>query len=462
MYAALLIGLLTLGLADEDKLLAKLDASVEKLLKNDPQAAEVRKAARLLAETNSSDRWTSYKGALQILRQTRSKAGIPLLLAYMVRHTDRGNSHISVPEYAETLTILTGKDIPSPYQYVADRKGAVHDSVEKLVSDWWEPQQDKIDTDINHWSTEQLQVLASHLLARSGSQSKGGSYDPESWRDGPTSYGVYHLLYYQILHAGSDRQEWHTEELHPKMVPALLASAGSRAPKPADKPAAAERPPARDTSRPAYSAVPLLAALRKNGELDELDALAEDMRQPAGVRLTCVMALYRAGEKLKVRPLVAIAEEDKNLERRLVATLALREAGSDREAGKVLVKLLDEKNPEVRPAAICALRGPLPPQAIPKLKAAIDAVDPPQAMLFIFDVLAEYKSRDACDALAGFLEAALEDRQKAKHLSYALRGLETATGKSWSGAGAQGDDQYRAKARAAIKWWKEEGRQKSE
>jgi hypothetical protein len=47
-------------------------------------------------------------------------------------------------------------------------------------------------------------------------------------------------------------------------------------------------------------------------------------------------------------------------------------------------------------------------------------------------------------------------------LSYALRGLESATGKRWSGAGAQNEDQYRAKARVAIKWWKEEGRQKIE
>ena len=454
MYAALLIGLLTLGQAEEDKLLAKLDASVEKLLNNDVQAEEIRKAARLLAETNSSDRWTNYAGAVKILRQTRSKAGIPLLLAYMIRHVDHSSSHIYVPEYAQTLTILTGKEIPSPYQYVADRKTPVRQAVEKLVTEWWEPQQDKIDTDINHWSSEQLQVLASRLLARSASQSRGSSTDPESWRDGPTSYGVYHLLYYQILHAGSDRQEWNAEELHPKMLPALLAGAGYRM-----KP---EGVPARDTSRPAYAAVPLLAALRKNGELDELEELAEDSRQTAGVRLTCVMALYRAGEKLKVKPLLAIAEGDKNLERRLVATLTLREAGNDREVGKVLVKLLDEKNSEVRTAAICALRGPLPPQAVPKLKAAIDAVDPPQAMLFIFDVLGEYKSREACDALASFLEAALEDRQKAKHLSYALRGLETATGQSWSGAGAKGEEQYRAKARVAIKWWKEEGRQRSE
>src|SRR5678816_389534 len=160
MHAALLLFVIALGEAPEDKLLAKLDASVEKLLEKEPQAQEVRKAAELLRTTNNSDRWTNYADAVKILRQTRPKAGIPLLLAYMVRHSDRGSSHISVAEYAQTLTMLTGKEIPNPYQYVADRKTPVRVAVEKLAADWWEPGQDKIDTDIGKWSDEQLQVLA--------------------------------------------------------------------------------------------------------------------------------------------------------------------------------------------------------------------------------------------------------------------------------------------------------------
>lgn len=84
MYVLVLLAALSGGEVGEEKLLAKLDADVEKLLEDDPLAQEVRKAARLLAETNNSDRWTNYSAATKILRQTRSKAGIPLLLAYMV------------------------------------------------------------------------------------------------------------------------------------------------------------------------------------------------------------------------------------------------------------------------------------------------------------------------------------------------------------------------------------------
>ena len=92
MYALVFLAAFGWEAVGEEKLLAKLDADVEMLLEDDPQAQEVRKAARLLAETNNSDHWTNYSAATKILRQTRSKAGIPLLLAYMVRHSELSSS----------------------------------------------------------------------------------------------------------------------------------------------------------------------------------------------------------------------------------------------------------------------------------------------------------------------------------------------------------------------------------
>ncbi len=450
MHAIMLLAFASLAQLSEAELLAKLDASYEKLVANDPQAAEVRKAARLLAETNSSDRWTNYSAATKILRDTRPKAGIPLLLAYMVRHADLSSGHVVIPEYARTLTFLSGKEIPNPYHYVADRRTPVRLAVEKLTTQWWEPQQDKISTNIGDWPLEKVQVLAAGILERANYQFKGSSTDPGQWRSGPTSYAIYHLLYYNVMTPGSDEPPWRLEELYPNMAPVFLAPAGYR-PDP-------QQPVARDISRPAYGSVELLAALRKNGELDNLDEIAEDQRQTAGTRLTCAMALFRAGEKLRTGVFMEVAANHRNLERRLVAILALRYAEADRPAGALLVKLLDDENAEIRTAAICALKGPLPPQAVPKLKRTIDALDPPQAMLFVFDVLGAYKSRDACEALAGFLSAGLEDRRKTKHLYYALSGLEAATGQRWGEAGAQTEAFYREKANLAVDWWKSEGR----
>ena len=79
--------------------------------------------------------------------------------------------------------------------------------------------------------------------------------------------------------------------------------------------------------------------------------------------------------------------------------------------------MLDDTNGEVRTAAICALEGPLPPTALPKLKKIIEDGDTPQAMVFVFRVIAEYKNREACEILAGYLSAALEDRDKAKNIA---------------------------------------------
>lgn len=449
MSTILLLVLLCGGQLSETELLEKLDADVARLLARDPQAEAVREAMELMASTNNSDRWTNYSGANKILRRTRSKASIPLLLSYMVRHVDLSSSHIVVPSYAETLTVLTGKEVANPYQYVADRKTPVVGAVRELYTAWWEPNEKEINTDIEQWTDEQLQVLAARLLKQSADVYRAGSSDPSEWRAKPTAYAIYHLLYYAILEAGPDAPAWSLEELHPKMVPALLASTGYDP--------QAKAAPARDVSRPDYAAVTLLAALRRNGELDELDEIAENKRQTAGARLTAIMALFRADEKLRTDLLLELAKNDKNFERRLVAILTLKYAGEDREVGKFLTELLDDENAEIRTAAVVALRGPLPPPAIPKLKQIIDAVDPPQAMSAALTALGEYKSREAAEALAGFMAAGLEDRTKSQHLYYALSAFETATGQRWGRAGANPEEFYREKAKEALRWWKEEG-----
>ena len=76
MPAALILALLLAGQTPEEKLLAKLDASFEKTLENDPHAERMRTAANLLQETNQSDRWTNYASAAKIIRETRSKAAM--------------------------------------------------------------------------------------------------------------------------------------------------------------------------------------------------------------------------------------------------------------------------------------------------------------------------------------------------------------------------------------------------
>src|ERR1700730_9984897 len=164
--------------ATEDKLLVQLDKDFEAILKTEKDPHLLRRAARLLEETNQSDRWTQYGDALSIIRQTRSKPAIPLLLKYMIKHVDIGNGHILVPAYANALTILTGKEIVSPYRYVADRGTPVRAGVEKLVKTWWEPNKQKLSTDMSKMSREQLQVIVDRLLVPYDLAQLDGDYFP--------------------------------------------------------------------------------------------------------------------------------------------------------------------------------------------------------------------------------------------------------------------------------------------
>src|SRR5262245_51900593 len=94
-----------------DKLIEQLDADFEPLLKKERDPEPLRKAARLLKETNQSSTWTNYSSACAILRQARSKAAVPLLLKYMIQHAGYGSGHVLVPEYASTIEQLTGKEL---------------------------------------------------------------------------------------------------------------------------------------------------------------------------------------------------------------------------------------------------------------------------------------------------------------------------------------------------------------
>ena len=111
MNALVLSGVLCCLLSAEDNLTQQLDADYQALLKQEKDPQPMRDAARALEETDRIAHWTRYTEGLQIIRRTRSKAAVPLLLKYMVRHAGYG---WQTAAYADTLTILTGKNITDP------------------------------------------------------------------------------------------------------------------------------------------------------------------------------------------------------------------------------------------------------------------------------------------------------------------------------------------------------------
>jgi HEAT repeat protein len=199
--------------------------------------------------------------------------------------------------------------------------------------------------------------------------------------------------------------------------------------------------------------VDLLAELRKDQGAPQLDRVASDPRQHSAARLTCILAMYAAGEKLDTPSLISILDSETRLELRLVTILALMRSRDTEQIVPRLMKLLDDRNAEIRTAAVCALRGPKPPQAVPKLKEMIDELEPRPAMVFIFDVIGEIGTREAKGALADFMLQAVKDPGRSRYLSDALDAFETATGQRWRSAGAHNEEYYRQKAREALAWW---------
>ena len=75
MYSLFLACLLvTAPVEDEEKLLAELDADITALLRQEKDPQLAREAARLLEQTNDSDRWTYYQDAVARLRGATDKA----------------------------------------------------------------------------------------------------------------------------------------------------------------------------------------------------------------------------------------------------------------------------------------------------------------------------------------------------------------------------------------------------
>ncbi|HBI43368.1 MAG TPA: hypothetical protein DDY78_11010 [Planctomycetales bacterium] len=439
MYALMLVGVLCCVSAEEDKLLQKLDADFEELLKKEKDPQPLREAARLLERTNNSDRWTAYMEAVAILRRTRAKAAIPLLLKYMVLHAANGNGGMNIQAYADTLTILTGKDVDSPYQNVADRKTSMRAGVQKLIDGWWEPNKEKISTDLEAMSKEQVQVVVHRLIRQARSRERD---------DGRELTDTISRRLAEVLEPErAGRQPWQGEELSAAMTPVLLDLVGYD-----------EKPPPKaadsDAAGIAYAAIPLLANLRANGLAPQLDKIATDKRQGSATRLTCFLALYRAGEKLNAPEVVALLDGEKKLDRRLAAILALRYSQDRKAVSAPLIKLLDDPNQNIQTAAIYALEGSAPKEALPKLKKVLDELEPPQAVYVVIRTVGLMEGQEARAALAEFLAAAQDNPKKGRYIYQALIAFEKSAGQNWIEAGAHPEAYYRERAKQALEWWK--------
>jgi HEAT repeat protein len=417
----------------------QLDRDYAELLKKEKDPTSVRKAAELFAGTNQSDRWTDYATATAELRRSRAKAGIPLLLKYMILHADFSSGHVVIPEYVDTFVILTGKEFANPYRYVEDRKTPVRNAVDSLVKTWWLPNKAKITTDLGAMEREQLQLIVDRLLKRAARAERDyGARDPAE----RVGYQLAAALHPE--RESGRRREAIKADLHPAMVPILLAAAGYEE-KPPDQ-------PAREDHAIPFAAIPMLAAFRKDGEAPILDKVAADARQNSAVRLLCLFALHVAGDDLDTRALLELSKAEKKLERRILILTALGHC-SDDSAVPPLLEALDDRNVHVRNTGVSALMRHRPKAALPKLKKLLADPGSTGNVSAALDLVGEIGTREGQTILADFLKATQDGGGKSRDLYQALRAFQAATGQRWIEAGAHNDDYYRGKAKEALEWW---------
>ncbi|MBM81543.1 MAG: hypothetical protein CMJ78_13260 [Planctomycetaceae bacterium] len=431
--------------AEAKALIDRFTKEFEALVKDDKHVVKLREAAELLESTNESDRWTNYSAALKILRQHRSKAAIPLIMKYMIKHSTFSTGASAMKSYTETLSVLSGRELTNPYRYQADRFTPVVVGVKKMAETWWNKNSKTLAVDIDELSEEQLLVIVHALLKK---QRWNSNYlrDPSGNHD-PTAYRLYHVLFYDIMGRSSSSREraWRAEELSPAMVPILLKIAGYQKEPPKEQ--------ARDSMTIPFEMVHMLAWMRKNDQAPQLDKIAEDTRQNSAVRLVCILALFAADEKLRADTLITMLKSEKKIERRLTIILALQQSRNTKKVLPTLLAQLDDPNGEIRSAAIYALHNHASNDILPRLQEMLDELDPPGAVDNVLDVIGEMQTAEAQAALIEFMREGLKTPAGKKLVPDALGAFATATDKRWYEAGAHPQEYYLEQAVKAIKWW---------
>ncbi len=422
-----------------DKLLYGLEQDFVELLKTAGAPRELLTAEELLSTTNDNSRWTNYSQATRILREKREKAAIPLLLRYIVLHAERSSAHVMIPEYAKTISVISGHRIESPYEAGPNLPARMRAEVGDLVSRWWSREKGDVETSADKLSPEQLQVIVEQILQETRRSSRfsgsGGATD--------TAYGAYHRVFYGVG-GSSSHDRFKLRVVHPEMVTLVL--------KPSGYSAASESSDITTVRRIPYEAIPVLAALANNGHREKIDTIAGDAKQNSTVRLVCILGLFQAGGALRTDDLLKLLENETHLEHRLVLLCSLRFGGE--KLVPVLLRHMDDPNIEIATAAACALRDAKPPEALPKLERLIRR-GPSRHPILLLGTLAEYQNADCRKILAKLLEESLKGGPGAIDLSRLLSAFESASGQRWQRAGIQSEAERRQYAHRALTWYRE-------
>jgi hypothetical protein len=437
-----------------------LQAEYEEALAREPNPQVVRNAAKLLEETNQSSHWTNYFQAMTILRQARPKAGLPLLMMYMVKHATTANG--APAAYCSTFTILSGEDcgIHSDRGLESWPARDAQDHVAALLTDWWLPKLAAITTDQRAMTPDQLRRIVDALLPQGGYYYQFERLHPDR-RPGPVDVGGLA----EVLADGlgkkqisvSERRNWNPEDLSAALLPYMLERLGYIRPAAAPAGAVPDRPVASVPMDLVYQVLPMLIELRQNGQAADLDHVAADRGQPGMVRVMCILAVYGAGEKLDAPLLSTIADEEKQMEIRQLAILALGYGADQEGVVAKLTALLGDANQNLRLAATWALTNARSSAAVPGLKQIINAPDSDNRVYHALCALAGIRTKESAAALADFLAAAADSPVKRGNPRIALSAFESVTQCGLVSRFLDPSDEAKLEEtrQAVLAWWKD-------
>jgi hypothetical protein len=379
-----------------EDLLRQLDEAYLQSLESSSIESEVRKAEALLLETNDNTKWTNFKEACKLLREHRDKAAVPLLLKYILVHTERSSRHVMIPEYLRTVEQLTGKPLPIKYQDGPELRTRLTAQIEM----WWKENKGSFTVDLQEMDDKALGVYIRNRLLEIREL---GEFT-RSRAERETCYVTCQTVHYGLLKKSEAMTPLDGGNLLQQLSLVLEGC--------------------EDQLDFPYEAVWFISEICKAGLADKVLESASDSNRDSAVRLVCWLALYRAGYAYPTQEMIELFQQEVDFERRLILLASMRWGSKD--VVPTLVAALEDKNFEIASAATTSVVPFDAPEALPKIEKLLSVER--ESPLLVYNALAEMKSFDAKLLLKKLLVEALDGGANRAHLSRLLDAYESAWG----------------------------------
>lgn len=389
---------------DYDQLIAKEPAEIRQAL------VEAERLLRVDAQDSST--WTAYSDAMRILRRTRSKATIPMLLILYADDDLRHTNYSS--EIVRTLEILTGHRVPGK-------------NAKEISEKWWFVKRDELQVNLENMDASQRKVVLDHLFYFVGSSESylEGTSDPKSM-----VYQLYHLIEY-----GVDLHYWSVEDVDDALIPDVLA--------------ACEQPGKR------FHAMVVLSELYKAERFKSLPALASDKKEKPSQRIVACIALWLAKQSVAEDELISLVVKAPSQDLKVAAIITLGNSQTPASI-ETVVGYLKDKDTNIRQAAVWATRRQQSSEAIAVigqlLKKNCRSSEP--GIEWMISTVSDVQTAQGNKILAELIELTLKESPDDDVLEDLVTAFEyTAEQSFFEDRSESGKEQNIKAAKRALQWW---------